>query len=230
MPINRDENKLPEPIIIEFAQLSDKDRKFIKQCRGEHNRLGICYQLIYVKVLQYFPSQQPLDIHDQLLAFTSLQINIPSAQIKLYQRRQQTISAHQLKIGSYLKLKHFNKASARKAVFFVTQEAKKTDLMDILLTKLETFLREQRILLPPQDTLKRLTVRLRQRTREYIFNKLSKMLTPQQKKKLRSVYESHCRIKANYARSLYCLTYLWPRSAMASSCTSVHHSRWTVQG
>lgn len=92
---------LPESIIIRLATLSKQDRPIISRCRGQHNRLGFAYQLMFVKVFNRFPSQIPLEVQPQILTFAALQLAIKIELINLYQNRQQTVSDHQLQIRDF---------------------------------------------------------------------------------------------------------------------------------
>ncbi len=47
--------------------LSLADIARIGQCRGEHNRLGFAYQLIFVQLLNRFPAQEPFEIEARIL-------------------------------------------------------------------------------------------------------------------------------------------------------------------
>ena len=48
--------------IFTQAPFSTEDIACIEQCRGEHNRLGFGYQLAFVRFLNRFPIQEPLEI------------------------------------------------------------------------------------------------------------------------------------------------------------------------
>ena len=57
------------------AQFSAEDITSIMQCRGEHNRLGFAYQLAFVRFFNRFPTQEPLEIEEDILAFASVQLS-----------------------------------------------------------------------------------------------------------------------------------------------------------
>jgi len=63
-----------------FAQtpLSIEDMAYIEQCRGEHNRLGFAYQLTFVRLLNRFPIQEPLELAENIITFATIQLGIPS--------------------------------------------------------------------------------------------------------------------------------------------------------
>ena len=116
---------LPESVIIQLATLSEKDRFAIQKCRGEHNRLGFAYQLMFAKVFNRFPNQVPLEIQPQILIFAVLQLGIKAEQINAYQKRQQTLSKHQQQIRIYLNLANFDKAAIAQVSNFLFIEAQR---------------------------------------------------------------------------------------------------------
>ena len=168
---------LPESIIIEGANLTDRDRDMIQNCRGFSNRLGFCYQLMFVKIFNRFPNQSPLEIQSQILTFSSLKLKISAEQIRDYRKRQPTLSEHQAKIRGYLGLSNFDQIAIEKTNTFLFIEAKRTESSRVLLSKLGQFLKENRILQPARDTLERLIATQRQRAQQHIHNTLLKQLS-----------------------------------------------------
>ncbi|WP_419235295.1 Tn3 family transposase [Rickettsia endosymbiont of Nabis limbatus] len=175
---------LPESVIIQLATLSEQDRSLIQKCRGQHNRLGFAYQLMFVKVFNYFPNQSLVEIQSQIITFAILQLGIKKELINAYQKRQQTVSEHQQQIRNYLKLSSFDKSAIYQVSKFLFIEAQRTDHVSILLIKTEQFLKEQYILQPARDTLERLIIIQRQKARQFIYDKILINLTEAQSKNL----------------------------------------------
>lgn len=171
---------LPESVIIQLAALSKHNRLMISKCRGQHNKLGFAYQLMFVKVFNRFPSQIPLEVQPQILTFAALQLAIKIELINLYQNRQQTVSDHQLQIRDYLSLTNFDKTAIEQVNEFLFSEAQRIEHTSILLIKTEQFLKEQRILQPARDTLERLIATQRQKARQFIYDKILENLTEAQ--------------------------------------------------
>jgi TnpA family transposase len=88
--------------LVNFAKLSAEDIAEVNRRRRTHNRLGFAYQLVFVRLVNRFPAQQPFEIDDELLTFVSLQLAIPASRIQLYTQRQSTLSGHQEQIRVYL--------------------------------------------------------------------------------------------------------------------------------
>ena len=64
-----------------------------------------------MRVLGRFPQQAPLEIDGEILRFAALQLSADAETIHAYARRQQTVSAHQRRIGQYLRLRTFDTAA-----------------------------------------------------------------------------------------------------------------------
>lgn len=185
---------LPESVIIQLAKLSEQDRLTIQKCRGQHNRLGFAYQLMFTKIFNRFPNQIPLEIQSQILTFAVLQLGIKAELIDTYQKRQQTVSDHQQQIRIYLSLTNFNKVAITQVSDFLFIEAQRIEHTSILFAKTEQFLKEQYILQPARDTLERLIVTQRQKARQFIYDKMLTYLTETQYQALDNL------LKANESR------------------------------
>ena len=181
---------LPESVIIQLATLSKQDRLMIHKCRGQHNRLGFAYQLMFVKVFNRFSNQVPLEIQPQIITFASLQLDIKAEFINDYHKRQQTISEHQQQIRDYLNLSVFDKIAIERVNEFLFIEAQRTEHTSVLLAKTEQFLKEQRILQPASDTLERLIIAQRQKARRFIYDRILASLTEAQCKQLDDILKA----------------------------------------
>jgi hypothetical protein len=157
------------------AQFSPEDIVRIMKCRGEHNRLGFAYQLAFVRTFNRFPAQEPLEIEEDILTFSSVQLRMDIQDGWQYGDRQKTVSEHQDVIRDYLGLRSFNTATAEVEAFLF-KEACQLEQMAALNTHLKVFLRTHRILEPSQDTMNRLIQTQRESARTSIYSKLSEGL------------------------------------------------------
>ena len=103
-----------DSVIVSVAKLNGMERERVRKCRDKHNRLGFCYQLMFFKIFNRFPSQTPIEIQHQILMFASLELEIPVHQIDTYQERQAKLSDHQTQIKQLLR-RCCKKIEARKA-------------------------------------------------------------------------------------------------------------------
>lgn len=108
-------------------------------------------------VYNRFPVQRPsFEIEHELLAFVGIQLNILVDEIEHYHTHQPTLSRHREQIRLYLGLRRFD------------DEAR---------AELEEFLREEGILQPAADTLRRLIVTQRQAARDHIYERIASLLS-----------------------------------------------------
>ena len=103
--------------LLSQAKFSSEDMVQIMQYRGEHNRLGFAYQLAFVRSLNRFPAQEPLEIIDDILTNAFVQLNTVEQHINQYGKRQPTIAIHQESIRHYLGLRQFNTATVEIEAF-----------------------------------------------------------------------------------------------------------------
>jgi hypothetical protein len=94
--------------LVQVAKLSDADMALMDECRGEQNKLGLGYQLGFVRLFNQFPAQIPFEPIEDLVTYMSLQLDIAPGLIEQYKIRQQTISEHRKRIQEYLHLKPFH--------------------------------------------------------------------------------------------------------------------------
>jgi hypothetical protein len=163
--------------LMEAGKFALADLEKIRAYRGKHNRLGFAYQLLYVRLLNYFPQQQPFEIIDELLLFSALQLEIDSHAIQDYIKHRQHIARHQEQIRDYLGLSDFTDTVARQIGQFIFEEAQRIEQMTLLLAEAQHFLRNRKLLQPSEDTLHRLIVSQREKARQSMFNTLISSLS-----------------------------------------------------
>lgn len=165
---------LPQQLLSQ-GRFSAEDLAYITQCRGEHNRLGFAYQLAFVRLLNRFPTQEPLEIIEDIIAFTSVQLKIGDHHIEQYGKRQPTVSEHQDVIRNHLALRPFTTATSEVETFLF-KEACQLEQMVALTARLREFLKENHVLEPSQDTIRRVIQTQREAARTGIYSKVFQAL------------------------------------------------------
>lgn len=176
--------------LLQQAPFSADDLTHIMQCRGEHNRLGFAYQLTFVRFFNRFPAQEPLEIEEEIVAFTAIEMNIDEGQIEQYGKRQPTVSEHQETIRDYLGLRPFNTATDE-VELFVFREACQLEQTAALKTRLSEFLRMHHILEPSQATVHRLIQMQREAARNAIYSQLAEGLSEEERSRLDGLLETN---------------------------------------
>lgn len=163
--------------LVNVAHFSNKDIELVGKCRRQYNRIGFGYQLAFVRILNRFPINQPFEIFEDILTYTSVQLSIPKENISSYSGRRQTIDEHRQRIREYLGLQRFDDEILPSVKQFIFKEAFRLDQMNALLARVYLFLKENEILKPSEDTIRRLIVNQRQEARNHIYSKISSSLS-----------------------------------------------------
>jgi TnpA family transposase len=175
--------------MVREATLTEADLAEVDRCRRDHNRLGFAYQIGFVRLFSRFPSQQPLEMCDELLSFVATQLNVAATSLEEYASRQPTVSDHQTRIRDYLKLAILDPGQAEALERFVFEESSRLEQTASLLARAREFLKERRVLFPSESSLLRLVTEQKKRAREHIASKLSEGLTPDVVKALDELLE-----------------------------------------
>src|SRR6516165_3662675 len=128
--------------LVREASLSQADMNEVAKCRRDYNRLGFAYQIGFVRLLNRFPAQQPLEVSDEILHFVALQIGLDGERIGDYAASQHTVSVHQARIRDYLGLRPFAAGQTQALERFLFEEALRLEQAQALLTRAREFLRE----------------------------------------------------------------------------------------
>lgn len=177
--------------LVRVAQFTPDDLARISECRQDHTRLGFAYQLAYVRLYRRFPSQQPLEIIDEIVTYVSLQLDIPSSAISIYQEQRRTIVIHQQELRAYLGVRRFGDVELDTLEAYLFDEACRLEQTGPLLTQAKRFLNEQSILYPSDEVLRRLVVKQRQAARDHIYERIAQVLDQSTVTKLDGLLEAN---------------------------------------
>ena len=121
----------------------------------------------FVRLLNRFPAQQPFELIDELLTFVGVQLTVDAGLITHYQHRRQTISEHQQRITEYLHHTPFGETEAKRLEAFVFEESCRLEQTAALESRVQEFLKEQKILQPADSTVARIIGEQRKLAREH---------------------------------------------------------------
>jgi hypothetical protein len=68
--------------------LTEEDFVQLGKCRRPHNRLGLAYQVAFVRLFDRFPQQRPFELLEELVCFSAAQHRLDARLIELYRKRQ----------------------------------------------------------------------------------------------------------------------------------------------
>ena len=182
MPVS--DPDVSRPRLVRDATFLEADRREIALRRGSHNRLGFAYQVAFVRVLGRFPRQAPLEVDGEILRFAALQLGADAETIHAYARRQQTVSAHQRRIGQYLRLRTFDTAAGERLARFLEDEALRLDRTGSLLARARGWLRDEHVLAPADSALRRAVGGARQKARALLTQRMAERLSASMRDRL----------------------------------------------
>ena len=163
--------------LLKLGKLGANDVAFITKHRGQHNRLGFAYQLVFVRLFGKFPQISPLEIIDELLDYTAVQLSINIEYVNQYHHNRKTISKHQSEISNYLHLNSYNLSNEKMVREFIFKECMHLEARSLLKIKAIRFLKEHKILLPAMSRLERLIATQRILARDHIFESINSKLS-----------------------------------------------------
>lgn len=170
---------LPRARLTAQSSLTEEDVQHVNLCRRSYNRLGFAYQLVFVRLMNRFPQQQPFELIEEVLHFTAAQLDTDPGHITRYVQRQETISKHQAYIRRYLNLCRLEERELQLLEAFLFEECCQLEQTAALRAHAEQFLRGRRILQPAVTTLDRIIGEQRRQARQHIFERLAQSLPAQ---------------------------------------------------
>lgn len=144
--------------------LSPSDMELIRTRRRDENRFGLA---VHISLLRH-PGQGWRDgvvLPEALLDWLGDQLHLPASHFLNYASRGATRAAHQALALQHLDLTSFSKAHMAMAEDIATKAAFATDHGVKIVETLAAELRKHRLVLPSVDTLERLAVKGRSRSR-----------------------------------------------------------------
>ena len=101
----------PEMLIkddmFKFFTLSENDKVFLKNFRGESNKLGVAIQLSTIRFIGFIP-ENFFKLDRTFVRYISKQLNINFQSFYEYAVREQTRTEHLSKVLTYLNYNYYN--------------------------------------------------------------------------------------------------------------------------
>ena len=174
--------------LIRVATLTKADLAFVRQHRGDHNRLGIAVLMIYLR----YPGRvlgEDEKPHDPVLGLIAVQLQIPIVAWDLYADRDETRREHLAELLSLLDMKQFSTRHYRALSEWLEPTALQTTRGMVLAQVVVEELRKRLIVLPPVAVIERLCAEAATRAQRKILTILSEDLSPEQKSQLDGLLE-----------------------------------------
>lgn len=169
--------------LVRLSTLSDDDLAFIAQHRGEHNRLGIAAQLVYLR----FPGRVlgPAETPDPtVLELLASQLGCSREVWSDYALRDQTRREHLQEVLDRLGLAAFSGRDYRELIAWLAPIALRTTDGWSLATAVAQELRIRKVLLPVPKAIDRLCAEALTRAQREIYRRLLAPLSTEQRSAL----------------------------------------------
>lgn len=169
--------------LIRHYTLTKTDLAFVRQHRGDHNRLGVAVQMGYLRYPGRVLAEREMP-HAPLLGIMAAQLGISTATWDLYAQRDETRREHLLELFARLALSPFDRAHYRAIAEWLLPIALQTTQGMALAKAVVDELRRRQVVLPPVATIERLCAEVSTRAQRQVYRLLTEPLSPAQRKEL----------------------------------------------
>jgi TnpA family transposase len=165
-----------ESELIRLATLARSDLTYIRQHRGDHNRLGLAVQVVYLRhpsrVLP--PNEAPFP---PLLGIVAAQLKVTPAVWSQYARRDETRREHLQELLERFELRQFDRSDYRAMIDWLSPLALQTTQGMVLAHAVANELRTRHILLPTVAMIEKMFAIALTRAERETFRRLTAGLT-----------------------------------------------------
>ena len=169
-----------ESELIRLASLSKEDMAFVRQHRGDHNRLGIAVLMTYVRYPGRVLGAEETP-HAPIVGIIASQLHVVPAVWDLYAKRDETRREHLREVLNRLSLVQFDRQHYRTLNEFLLPIAMQTSQGMVLAQAAVGELRRRCVLLPPMAALEKLCAGVATRAQREIFRLLTAPLSMAQR-------------------------------------------------
>jgi len=185
--------KIPAEIseydLMQFFQITQQDKIFLKSFRGEHNRLGIALQIGIVRFMGFLPDKWQEQIPENVAAMLSSQLNSDIGLIPIYGQRDKTRTEHLGMVLKYLKFRRWQPMDEFWLTPWLFNKGMEHDNEPILLQQVCLKLGQEKILRPSIGTLERIVGSLDEQLHQETYRRFSPLLNEDMKTRLTQIVE-----------------------------------------
>lgn len=167
-----------EQELIRLSTLSRSDMAFVRQHRGDHNRLGLTVQMVYLRFPSRVlaPGERPFA---PLLGMVAARLRVSPAIWDSYASRDETRREHLQELLARLQLRQFDGVEYRAMAEYLLPVAMQTTQGMVLARALVGQLRARSVLLPTVAVMEALCAAVLTRAQRATFRRLTAPLTPE---------------------------------------------------
>ena len=169
-------SEISEPDLIRYFTLSESDLEFVRQQRGDHNRLGFALQLCALRYLGFCPDDIAA-APSAPIAFVADQLQVAPGALHDYGARPQTRTGHLQQIQRHLGFHDATREDLRALANWLLARALEHDKSGLLFQLACEHLRAEKIVRPGVTRLERLVMAARERGHRETFQRLASLFT-----------------------------------------------------
>jgi TnpA family transposase len=147
------------------GRLTEADYGRLAQCRREHTRFGLAYQVVFYRLTGRLPQQRPFEVAPEVVGYVADQLRTTEGEghefIARYAGGDRTVHQHQVELRDHLGVRSFGEAERSALRTHLRAEAAHLERPAGLVAAAEAHLRESGVLLPASSTLRRLAGEVR---------------------------------------------------------------------
>ena len=174
--------------MVRHYTLTSADIAMVRNCRGDHNRLGFALMLCYLR-----RPGRPLRINEHppsaLVSFVAEQIEVLPGVLQDYLGAERVIRRHSVELQSRLGLRSFGPRPAADLESWLLPQAIESDRFAHLAGLVTVECRRRRILVPSPKMLEKLCTKVRHQARREVLRRLTDGLSAEQRRKLDELTE-----------------------------------------
>ena len=174
--------------MVRHYTLTSADIAMVRNCRGDHNRLGFALMLCYLR-----RPGRPLRINEHppsaLVSFVAEQIEVLPGVLQDYLGAERVIRRHAAELQSRLGLRSFGPRPATDLESWLLPQAIENDRFAHLSGLIMVECRQRRILVPSPKMLEKLCTKVRHQARREVHRRLTDGLSAEQRRKLDELTE-----------------------------------------
>lgn len=174
--------------LIRLATLTEDDLAFVRQHRGDHNRIGIAVLMVYLR----YPGRVLAEDEkpdEAVVTLIAAQLAVSASAWDLYATRDETRREHLLELLARFGMGHFGGSQYRSISAWLEPTALQTTRGIVLAQAAVEELRRRLIVVPPVAVIERLCGETATRAQRKVFSLLTTDLSAEQRGKLDDLLE-----------------------------------------
>ena len=181
--------EISEYDVMQFFQVTHKDKIFLKSFKRESNQLGIALQIGIIRFMGFLPDKWQEQIPENVASMISRQLNKSMDLLSGYTQRDNTRTEHLNRIMKYLGFRKWQPMDEIWLAPWLLNKGLEHDNQSILLQEICLKLGQEKIFKPSIGNLERIVCGLDEQLHQETYRRFSVLLTEELKIRLTHMLE-----------------------------------------